>query len=398
MLTVLAQYVEYGGDGALLLKHRRRIDGVTDLLLHLRRKGQALPRDHAAHGLIAGWSEADAALDSDPPRYMQPYFSNSAEAVRGFADLGRVWKRLARATGNASLRVRGEQLVRESAELQVDVQHAIDRSVMMQDGETILPAIAGVSEPFHVVVPRDGADPQFRSYRAYMEMLHSGTLTREQANLVIDYRARHHDRILGLPTAYGYATGELAGFLAYGNGYGLIQHDRIAEALLLLWADMAHGHTRGGWTAPETRSIIPGNVIAPYATPAQLVVPLMTRWMLVFEDPQSEEIWLGKGMPREWLEDGKVVSVQEAPTRFGRVGFELRSHIKDGRVEAAVSTPRGFAATVHLRLRLPKGKVLWSATVDAQPWGTFDSEHQVVTLPPTALQRGGTTKIVVEIR
>jgi hypothetical protein len=39
--------------------------------------------------MIAGWSEADACLDASPPRYMQPYFSNSTEAARGFRELGR---------------------------------------------------------------------------------------------------------------------------------------------------------------------------------------------------------------------------------------------------------------------------------------------------------------------
>jgi hypothetical protein len=394
MLTVLAQYIDDGGDGALLLKHRRRIDAVTHLLLYLRSRAKALPADSPTYGMIAGWSEADAALDPDPPRYMQPYFSNSTEAARGFADLGRVWKRLGRERRDAALQAWGERLVHEAQELQRDIQQAIGRSVLRRDGETILPAIAGVPEPFHVAVQRDGSDPQFRSYRAHMEMLHSGNLTRQQVTWIVNYRARHHDQILGLPTAYGYDTGELADFLSYGNGFGLIQHDFVPEALLLLWADMAHGHTRGGWTAPETRSILPGNVIAPYATPAQLVVPLMTRWLLVFEDPQADTVWLGKALPREWLGQGRRVSVKAAPTRFGRVTFGIRSFIDDGRVEADVLTPPHFAAVTQLRLRVPGGRVLVSARVNGRPWTHLDPGQQVITLPPASLGQGGATKVI----
>jgi len=47
----------------------------------------------------------------------------------------------------------------------------------------------------------------------------------------------------------------------------------------------------------------------------QLVVALMTKWLPVFEDPQSEDPRLGKALPRDWLANGKTVSVQEAPTR-----------------------------------------------------------------------------------
>ena len=328
MLTLVAEYVDFGGDPAVLLNRRSRIDGVTNLLLTLREKAKTLPISDAAYGMIAGWSEADACLDPDPPRYMQPYFSNSTEAARGFRDLGRVWQKIGKQTGNTELITWGQRLFRESEELQKDIQTAISRSVIQSEGKPLLPSIAGVKEPFHIVVPRDETDPQFRSYRAYMEMLYSGSLTKKQAKMVIDYRNNHHDVILGVPTAYGYKTTELAGFLSYGHGYGLIQHDMIREALLMMYGVMAHQYTRGTWTAPETRNVLIDRPAAPYCTPAQLVVALMTRWLLVFEDPQSETLWLGKAVPRKWLEDGKTTAVSEAPTRWGRVGFSITSHLK----------------------------------------------------------------------
>jgi hypothetical protein len=398
MLTLLAEYVEVGGDSTLLLKHRRRIDAVTDLLLNMRRQAKALQANDPAYGMIAGWSEADAALDPNPSRYMRPYFSNSTEAARGFADLGRVWARLGRGMGNAGLKARGDRLQNEAKELDNDIQQAIGRSLLKVEGDTILPAIAGVREPFHVAVPRDDSDPQFRGYRAYMEMLHSGNLTRQQVKWVVDYRERHHDQLLGLPTAYGYATGELACFLSYGHGYGLIQHDFVRKALLLLWSDMAHGNTRGSWTAPETRNIKPGTGVAPYATPAQLVVPLMTRWMLVFEDPTADVVWLGKAIPRNWLAQGRGVTVRSAPTRFGRVGYAMRSFIDDGRVEVNVNLPPHFAATTRLRLRVPQNRVLQSVIVNGRPWTLVDSQQQVITLPPGEGGRRGMVKVVARFR
>ncbi len=79
-----------------------------------------------------------------------------------------------------------------------------------------------------------------RAYRANMEMLYSGLLTAAQANLVIDYPARHHDLQVGVATAYGYNTGEMTGFLSCGHAYGLLQEDRIREVLLLLCSVMTH--------------------------------------------------------------------------------------------------------------------------------------------------------------
>jgi hypothetical protein len=382
MLTVVAQYVKYGGDPALLLKRRSRIDGVTNLLLGLREKARQLPKTNAAYGMLAGWSEADACLDPDPPRYMQPYFSNSTEAVRGFRDLGRVWKKIGEQTKSAKLVAWGERLIRESGELQLDIQNAVSRSLLNIDGETILPSIAGVTDPFHIVVPRDPADPQYRSYRAYMEMMYSGILTKEQVALIVQYRKNHHDTILGVPTAYGYKTGDMAGFLSYGHGFGLIQHDRTREFLLLLYSGMAHQYTRGNWTAPETRPLFLDDPAAPYCTPAQLVVALLTRWMLVFEDPMSDTIWLGKAMPRDWLEDGKSISVESVPTKWGRVGFSIMSRLKEGKIVATVYLPSNrFGATMKIRLRTPGNVPLKSVRLDGKPWKDFNAEGETITLP-----------------
>ena len=366
MLTVVAQFVNYGGDAQVVLKNRKRIDAVANLLLMLRERAKSLPHDDAAYGMIAGWSEADASLDANPARYMQPYFSNSTEAARGFRDLGRVWERLGKAKNSAELSAWGQKLQHEAGELEHDIQSSISRSMLKVDGEDILPAIAGVKQPFHVAVAVDPSDPQFRSYRAYVEMMDSGILNDAEVKNIVDYRSRHHDVILGMPGAYGFNTGIMAGFLSYGHGYGLIQHDMIREALLMTYSDMAHQYTRGTWTAPETRSIVPDQGIAPYCTPAQLVVALMTKWLLVFEDPQSETVWLGKGAPRDWLEDGKVIRVDDAPTRWGRMGFTISSRIRTGTVAADVKLPARFGAVVNLRLRAPGGQRMKSVTVNGR--------------------------------
>ena len=130
--------------------------------------------------------EADASLDANPARYMQPYFSNSTEASRGFRDLGRVWERLGKRKKIAELSAWGQKLQREAAELEDDIQISISRSMLKVDDENILPAIAGVKQPFHVAVPGDPSDPQFRSYRAYVEMMDSGILNEAQVKNMVD--------------------------------------------------------------------------------------------------------------------------------------------------------------------------------------------------------------------
>ncbi|MGH8252401.1 MAG: hypothetical protein ACRES2_00045 [Steroidobacteraceae bacterium] len=392
MLTVVAQYFSAGGNAALLLKHRGRIDAVTNYLLRLRATARARPASDAAYGMLSGWSEADSCLEKDPQRYVQPYFGNSAEAARGWRDLGRVWEAIGRERGDAALSEWGGRLQREAAALRADLATSIERSTLLRDGERIIPTIAGVAEPEHIVVPRDNSDPQYRGYRAYMEMLHSGLLTSAQIGAISDYRSHHYDVLLGVPTAYAYNTKEMAGFLAYGNGYAMIQADRIREALLLTYSSMAHQYTRGTWLAPETRKPLSADESAPYCSPAQLVVPLMLRWLLVFEDPDAEVLWLGRGVPRQWLADGQLISVSSAPTRWGRVGFALQSALGHGRIDARISFPtRGIAAQTKLRLRAREGARIRSVMLNGRRWKQFDAAGDSITVPPAT---GGELTIV----
>lgn len=389
MLTVVAQYANYGGDTGILLKNRSKIDGITKLLLNLRTEALKRKPGDPAYGMISGWSEADACLDPQPERYNQPYFSNSTEAARGFRDLGEVWRRIGQRSNDDSLAAWGDRLVREAKALETDLQQAIQRSILTNTRPQCLPAIAGVKEPFDVAARRDPLDPQFRSYRPYMEMMYSGNLTREQVELIFRYRAAHRDTIVGVPTAYGWNTAEIAGFLTYGHGYGLLQHDFIREFLLTLYGTMAHQYTRGTWTAPETRNIVrEDREAAPYCTPAQLVVPEMTRWMLVFEDPQSPTLWLAKGTPRTWLADGQKIAVSAAPTKWGLVGYEINSRLSSDRVDVVVQLPQtAFGAAVKVRLRTPEGKRLRSVSVNGKPWTDFDAASEVIGLPASVSGR-----------
>jgi hypothetical protein len=383
MLTVAAQYANYTGDDALLLRHRHRLDAVANLLLAMRAKALLLPAEDPARGIIAGWSEADSCLDPDPPRYMEPYLSNNTEAARGFEDLGAVWEKIGAREHQSELAAWGRKLRREARLMEQDTQKAIQRSLLTNTEPACLPAIAGVRQPFHIAVARDKLDPQFRSYRAYMEMLYSGNLTRQQVETIVKYRAARHDIVLGMPTVYGYDTHEWGGFLSYGHGYGLMQYDMTREYLLLLYSLMAHQYTRGTWTAPETRNFDPKQYAAPYCSPAQMTVPLLTRWMLLFEEPQSDVLWLAKGTPRAWLEDGRTIAVSNAPTRWGPVRFALHSHLGNGRIDVTVFLPdRPRGARVKLRLRVPAGHPIRSAQVNGKTWDQFDAAEETVTLPP----------------
>ena len=72
--------------------------------------------------------------------------------------------------------------------------------------------------------------------------------------------------------------------------------------LLQLWTVATHANTRGTWTAPEEADI--GGGAMPYATSSQMVMPIHLKWMLVWEHPITQTLWIGRALPRAWLAEG----------------------------------------------------------------------------------------------
>jgi len=106
--------------------------------------------------------------------------------------------------------------------------------------------------------------------------------------------------------------------------------------------------------------------------------------MLVFEDPNEPVLWLAKATPQQWLETGRKIAVSGAPTRFGLVGFELRSDIAKGKVFGSISLPPGpDNPTVNVRIRVPGGKKMKRVLVNGKPWKAFDPALDVVSLDPS---------------
>ncbi len=72
----------------------------------------------------------------------------------------------------------------------------------------------------------------------------------------------------------------------------------------------------------------------------------------------GDTLWFGRGMPREWLENGKRVRVARAPTIFGLADFTIVSESGTRCIRATISPPaRTPPRAMRLRLRHPEKKL-----------------------------------------
>jgi hypothetical protein len=104
------------------------------------------------------------------------------------------------------------------------------------------------------------------------------------------------------------------------------------------------------------------------------------RFMLVME--MGDDLFLARGTPREWLEDGKKIVLNHAPTYFGVLDYRIESFANQGRIVATVRPPnRQRPANFYLRLRHPQKSLLKRVTMNGRPWENFDPAKEWVKLP-----------------
>ena len=103
------------------------------------------------------------------------------------------------------------------------------------------------------------------------------------------------------------------------------------------------------------------------------------RNLLVMEEGPS--LWLARAIPRAWLEQGKKVSVNNAPTHFGTVAYEIVSDVDNGKITATVEMPaRKTPASVILRFRHPTAAPIRSVEVNGKSWKEFNKDKETIEL------------------
>ncbi len=104
------------------------------------------------------------------------------------------------------------------------------------------------------------------------------------------------------------------------------------------------------------------------------------RQMLIRELDDGS-LLLGQATPRAWLQDGKKIEVQRAPTYSGPLSLTINSHAASGKILASVHLERTHAANaLFVRLRHPSRERIRSATVKGKNWKDCDPGKEWVRI------------------
>jgi hypothetical protein len=95
--------------------------------------------------------------------------------------------------------------------------------------------------------------------------------------------------------------------------------------------------------------------LSPHKTHEEGWFLMQTRWMLWLEE--DEALKLLPGVPREWFEDGKQISLENVASYFGPITLNVSSNLTHGRIDATVECKSKYhPKTIELRLPHPLGQ------------------------------------------
>ena len=354
------------------------------MLVERWRKARERDLNDPAYGMIPGYHEADINFLTPNVyelNYDRPYLSNTGEIWRGLRDLAGAYAAMGAVGSEPSLTARGESLKQIVEDMFVDAQRGVERSWLVKDGVEGLPIIAG-DKTFYWEHPYRSRPESYDENRVWSELFFGGAATKQTVQRLWDMAGERGHTTLGVFNN----RKSLVGFLVWEEIAGLLQHDMVPQALLTFYAQALHAHSRGTWTAIECVDMDrTRGAHSPYCLPAQMTVPIVAKWLLVYEDPVSGAIILCHGLPRDFLADGRSLCVEGAPTRRGKLGFQLNSQISKGVISVQVRLPERAGGCIILRLRAPLGHRLASAEIVGATPTALAIETERVVLPKDAI-------------
>jgi len=145
----------------------------------------------------------------------------------------------------------------------------------------------------------------------------------------------------------------------------LLRRDEVDRALVSFYGKLAQGLTRDTFIGAEGTCPLPldkygRQMYMPPNSASNAYWLWMLRYLMAQDwdmntDGRPETLRLMFATPKSWLEDGKAMKIEHAPTAFGEVSVRTHSYLKKGSVVADVTAPPRSPDKTLLRARVPDG-------------------------------------------
>ena len=349
---------------------RRMIDFV---LRRYQYSKETFPAQDPRHGLIWGSPEADnGEPNNDFPESHPFYYQNAAWTWRGLKEHARCLELAGSENHDADLCQEATAIARVASDMREDIERSLARTLADRNEAMKL---AGIT-PFSAF-DTQRQPSELSSYENHRYMM--DWWTSDWGDPILDaghflHRAVAGQQILGMNTDGDYPR--TSNFMEHGTLAGRIRQDDYRPFLLALYGNMCFAMDCGNRYAPED-ALLPGNYPgegSPYAWSAvvnsELQPALGLRWLLCYEEHDRNVVHLQKAAPKHWFKPGKVIRVEDCPTRFGPVGWATTSLTRNSamgsnqpRWQVEIHFQRPFLADLIVHVHPPNGQALHTSSV-----------------------------------
>ncbi|MFZ0663566.1 MAG: hypothetical protein WAM66_12795 [Acidobacteriaceae bacterium] len=328
---------------------------------------QRFPKTDRRYGLIWGSPEADLGeVNNDFPDSHPYYFQNATCTWRGLREHARVLKRVAADAGKVQYSTDAARYDALAKEMRGNTQRSLEETLAACN-----PAMkrSGIT-PFE---PNDTKrrPTQLSSYENHRFMM--DWFLADWGDKALDLGHLKHRIIAGEQICGLNTDGDVArtsNFMSHGTLAVKIRQEDYRPFLLTLYALVCYAADSGNRFAPED-AYIPGGHPGEQSrygwaavVNSTLQPTLGLRWMLCYEESDSEVCHLQKAAPKHWFAKGERISVKNCPTRFGHIGWTTEA-INDREWKVSIDAAKGFSGDVLLHIHPPDGKPLSRASMGA---------------------------------
>jgi hypothetical protein len=166
--------------------------------------------------------------------------------------------------------------------------------------------------------------------------------------------------------------------------YAWVVRGEVEKALLSFYSTLAFGVDKDTLGAVE-RFALYDRRYAPFfidSSGGMRICDMIRRTLFLETD---SELRLLAAAPRRWLEAGKKIAVEHAPTYFGMMNLKVESQVDQQKIVAdlvlRVERPDRLQK-IRLRLPHPDRERMKQVTVNGKPWTNFDATTETINLKP----------------
>jgi hypothetical protein len=263
------------------------------------------------------------------------------------------------------------QLAKTAAEFRHAILAAVQKSTFTNTQPPFIPiALFGEELPYDpICATRMGSYWNLMAnFVLGFEVLGPGS---EGETAILQYIQQHGGLCMGMERARPWPSfwnGTQSLNPLYGMRYALtlLRRDEPERALVSFYGMLAQGFTRNTFVAGEGSALTPldehgRQFYCPPNSAGNAHFLQMLRYLLVQDwdlddDGKPETLRLAFATPKRWLEDGRTIKVEHAPTAFGPVSFWLESHLSRGEIRAEIDPPHRIRPkSMQFRARVPDG-------------------------------------------